>query len=302
MIVVSPLQQKDLAAVTELWNQTAETLPFSWCTSPDTFQKDIVSQNAEPYIDLQTQPEGCLVARDGKQMLGLIHCSVGYLAEDEITLRGFIRHLTTLPSAPNWVAKLLLSEAEDHFRKQGVSDRVFAFHRHAGYPSLLAGRGYFATDRIDIMATLGDAGYQVRDRWFLYEKTFHSYVTEYHPSQGNLVLRILDSPDGITSLHVVHQGWPVAELSVVIMIELSKQRGAPIAAIKELRVEPGFRRRGVGRWLLLRTLNELTLRGVHHLIVDINHNDAAAQSLLVQLGFEEVPIRGFSYEKSQTNS
>ena len=297
MIEVSSLRQRDLAAVAALFEQTTMAIPYCWALSPQAFRECVLFDEGAPYAELAVDSRGWLVARAGERTLGFAHCAIGRLNTDaRIERRGFLRFLTTLPDAPPAVASALLTAANSYFRGHGV-ERIDAFHVRTGYSCYLAGRGVLANDRLDLMAALGDAGYRMCERWFLYEKVFQSYVIERVPDAPGFSLQIDDRGTEGFAMFIARGVQPVAELLIDFLPALSENTGIPTASLRELNVEEAFRRKGIGRWLLLRTINELAARGYHRLVVDINLSNAPAQSLLLSLGFEELPLRGYSYEK-----
>lgn len=298
MIQITPLRNSDLAAVATLFNQSAAALPYRWELSSQQFRELALFDDGSPRAELSADPEGWLVAREGEHTLGFAHCASGRLADDlRTTTRGFIRHLTLLPDAPPPVADALLAACDAYFAAQEEGfDAVHAFHIRSGYPCYLGGRGMLTSRRFEVMAALGRAGYGVSDRWLLYERRFSAHLIERQPGLG-LSLQVEPEKEAWLSLYAAERSRPGAALHLDFLPELSAASDMPTASLRHLRVEPAYRRKGMGRWLLQRAMNELVSRGLRRLIVDINHADASAQALLLHLGFEELPLTGYSYEK-----
>ena len=63
------------------------------------------------------------------------------------------------------------------------------------------------------------------------------------------------------------------------------------AWVPELVVAESFRQRGIGRALLRVAIEEWRLRGAHRLSVDLGPGEAAGQTLLTKMGFEETFLR-----------
>lgn len=300
MLTISPLRNSDLAAVATLFNQSALALPYRWELTSQQFRELALFDDGAPRAKLNTDPEGLLVAREGEHTLGFGHCAVGRLADDpRTTTRGFIRHLALHPEAPPQAADALLAACDAFFtaHEKGL-DAIHAFHIRSGYPCYLAGRGMLTSRRFEVMAALGRAGYRVSDRWLLYERNLSAHLVERQPGLG-LVLQIEPDKAAWLSLYAAEGSRPAAALQLDLLPELSEAKGMPNASLRQLTVAPAYRRKGVGRWLLQRAMNELVSRGVRRLIVDINHADAFAQALLLHLGFEELPLTGYSYEKTR---
>lgn len=305
MIEVTHLRHRDLAAVTELFNQATAHLPYHWALDPKSFRQLVLFHDAASEAELAVDPQGWLVATVDDHTVGFAHCAVGRLLSDDRHARyGFLRHLAILggrsaPSASTAepAATALLAASEAYFRRQGVST-VLAFPIRGGYPCHLAGRGVLVGDNLAVMGALGRAGYRMSQRWLLYELLFSQHVVEHLPQMPSLNLRIeTTSPDGF-SLVASDRSDVVADLACVLLPDLSAHTGIATASLQTLCVGEAHRRRGVGRWLLLRCLNELATRGVQRLVVDINHANAAMQALLQHVGLEELPLTGYSFEKT----
>ena len=301
MIKVAPLHTRDLAAVATLFAEATASAPYRWTLSPQAFREHVLFDEGEPEAELAVDPDGWLVASQGDYTLGFAHCTVGRFKHDDRDVRrGFLRFLAIRSDAPSETAPALLTAVDGYFHGQKVK-RVDAFHIRAGYPCCLAGRGALANDQLALMAALGRAGYQMTGRWLLYEKQTHARVIERLPKLVGLLLQIEDSDDGGFTLYVSERITPVGKLTVLPLPATSEGTGIPTASVQNIAVEGQYQRQGVARWLGQRAINELCSRGVHRLVADINHDNAAGQSLLLNLGFEELAVRGYSYEKSFTS-
>lgn len=305
MIDVAPLRQSDLAAVTALFNQAMAGLPYGWPLTSQQFRELALFDEGAPQAHFEVDSKGWLVARQGEFTWGFAHAAVGRLAaEPRVTRRGFLRCLILHPEAPPGVETALLAAVAAFFQAEEVEQR-FAFHIRSGYPCALAGRGMLPSSQFRVMAALGRAGYSISDRWLLYERGCSEPALERLPTLPGLSLQIERgrgasrgaSGGAIVALYLAERSRPVAEAVVDDLPFLAAAGDLPSASLRWLRVEPAYRRKGAGRWLLLRALNELAGRGVQRLIVDINHTDEAAQSLLLHLGFNELSLSGYSYRQ-----
>ncbi len=298
MIKVTSLHTKDLAAVASLFAEATATYPYRWSLPPQTFRDQVLFDGGDPYAELAIDPEGWLVATQGDYTLGFAHCTVGRFAEDDRdVLRGFLRLFIIRPDAPPESATALLTAVDSYFRGHKV-EQIDAFHMRTGYPCCLAGRGALASDRIDLMAALGRAGYRMTDRWLLYERRTYTRVIENQPALPELRLQIDDGDDGGFSLFVSQRINPVGSMIIRPLPAVTEGTGTPTASVSEIMVAESFRRQGIARWLGQRASNELFIKGVHRLVADVNHVNEAGQSLLLALGFEELSIRGYSYARS----
>ncbi len=301
MIKVASLHTRDLAAVAALFAEATATAPYRWTLSPQAFRDHVLFDQGEPHAELAVDPEGWLVASQGDYTLGFAHCTVGRFKHDDRDVRrGFLRFLAIRPDAPAETAMALFTAIDSYFRSHKVN-QVDAFDIRTGYPCCLAGRGALASDRLDLMAALGRAKYQMTDRWLLYEKRTYPQVIEHLPELGGLLLQIEDRDDGGFTLYVSERITPVGRFTVLPLPATSEGTNIPTASLHHLAIERQYQRQGVARWLGQRATNELYVRGVQRLVADVNHVNEAGQSLLLGLGFDELAVRGYSYEKSFTS-
>lgn len=64
----------------------------------------------------------------------------------------------------------------------------------------------------------------------------------------------------------------------------------PAGVIYDLFVDPDRRKEGVGRMLMLATIEELTMRGATQIVLSTAHKNEAAQSLFASCGFRPTMI------------
>lgn len=297
MLEITSLRHRDLAAVTELFNQTTAAFPYHWPLDPQSFRQMVLLHDPAPAAQWSVDPEGWLVANMDGHTVGFAHCTVGRLQDDDRHRSdGFLRHLAVLPKGAAATAPALLSAVENYFRRREVA-LVRAFPIQGGYPCHLAGRGALVSGDLDVMGALGRAGYRISQRWLLYEIIFGDHVVEYLPRMASLKLKIEASAGGLR-LAASDRADLLAEIACQLLPEVSQHTGLQTASLARLCVGEAFRRQGLGRWLLLRSLNELAARGVERLVVDINHADADMQGLLLHIGMQELPLTGYSYAKN----
>jgi ribosomal-protein-alanine N-acetyltransferase len=74
------------------------------------------------------------------------------------------------------------------------------------------------------------------------------------------------------------------------------------AWVQNIGVRPDAQRRGIGRRLLEALLAEATRRGVRQVLLEVAVDNAPAQKLYAQFGFEAVGIRRGYYQPSNTDA
>lgn len=297
MIHVEPLHDDALIEVAALFNHANANLPYHWPLDADAFRTLVLLNQGEPHARLGADPEGWLTARVDTRLVGFVHCDIGRLiTDDRAERRGFIRTIALLPDSQAVVVKSLLAAAEMYFRARNVSD-VTAYDMHTGYACLLAGRGMLPGHHFPIMTALAAAGFEIGQRWQLSERVYEVNAIEYVPQLSDLRLSVVNRAKDGFSLFLSQRAEPLAELHIDFLAELSRHGDMPTASLQTLQVAEGFRRKRLGSWLMQRAANELLTRGYQRLVVDINHRDVAGQGLLLSLGFEELPLSGYTFAK-----
>lgn len=296
MIQVRSLRPRDLAAATTLFNEVTASWPYHWPLTTAEFQSLMLYDTADPALKLNSDPTGWLVAIAGQQVVGLAHASFSGQYLDVTPPQGWLRALLVKDDAPPQTPHALLQAADRYFGEHSVSE-VTAFSPDAGYACLLAGRGVLPGHRLDLIRAMGEAGYQLQDRWLLYEKRVYKALSEHLPDITPLRLHWQNATAEQLEFWLHDGHAAIAHIRIHKLSELSQHLQPASASLAYLFVAEKRQRQGLGRWLLQRSLNELLTRDIHRLIVHINHYDAAAQGLLLQLGFDELPLRGYTYEK-----
>jgi GNAT superfamily N-acetyltransferase len=295
MIETGILNRRDLPALATLWPEVACPLTAT------QVMEDVLLHGGEPRAILAIDPNGWLVARSQGQLAGFAHCTVGRLPQDDPeSLRGFLRALVLAPDAPPATYRLLLRAADAYFRAQKDVTQVLAFHLNTGYPRLNHGRGTVRHDDWGLMSALGDAGYQLVNRWLFYEQDFEALMTETLPAMPDLRLRWDDWLPEHVALSVWSESALVARARFMLFPQPEACQNQRAASLYDLHVVPDFRGWHIGRWLLARGVNHLITRGITHLFEAVAHDDVAMHARLRSLDFSESPQRGYAYEKQLT--
>lgn len=296
MIHIRTLRPRDWEAACSLLNQSTASLPYHWPLIPAEFQLLMLSDPGAPHLKLRLDPAGWLVAVEGPRLLGMMQVVISGAYLDLTPPQGCLRLLVLAPDAPLAAAKGLLRAADRYFRQHEVRE-ITAFAPETGFACVLAGRGWLPGDRLDLLRAMGEAGYQLRDRWLMYEKHLARPSPEILPRLTDLRLNWRSAETEQIEFWLHHEHAAVAHIHLKAQTLLSQRTQALTASLDYFFVSEVHRRQGLGRWLLQRALNELFARQYMRLLMHINHQDAAMQSLLLQLGFDELPLRGYTYEK-----
>lgn len=236
-----------------------------------------------------------------ERLLGFIDVAVGFDHATQHLMNdrpiGLLRFLA-LPqdySLSGRTAHLLLQAAEEFWREQSVR-RVRAFTYSTGYPEFQLGTGVLPNSWEDHHRWLNQAGYRPLERHYCLAYPLHRPAREDIPQGGYSLYPEHDN------LGLRYQVYEKDEMRIAAtrMIEREVQEPAsanPVAGLVELIVASAWRRKGIGRWLLRRMVNDAYLRGNRTLVAFVNHSNQAGLRLCRQAGFEEMNYRGYTLEK-----
>jgi GNAT superfamily N-acetyltransferase len=241
-----------------------------------------------------------LGAWDGETLLGFIDLAVGY---DHATLHldsdrpiGLLRFLALDSDylTANRAAKALLQAADLFWQEAGIQ-RIRAFSLSTGYPNFQSGAGMLPGAWEDHLNWLIDAGYRLTERYYCLCYPLHRLLVETLP-EGVYTHRPQHIGDAY-KYQIYEEDNQIAAARLFKRQVMQPEGANPVAYLSELGVALPWRRRGIGRWLLRRMLNDAYLMGCRWLVSHVNHAEHAAMSLFYQVGFEEISYRGYTLEK-----
>lgn len=111
-----------------------------------------------------------------------------------------------------------------------------------------------------------------------------------HPWPRGLFLSELPIPQARGQVALL---LPAGMVLAFICLWLSQGR----ARVQNLAVHPAFRRRGIGRWLLLNTLTEAKAAGAISAALEVRAGNQAAKRLYASLGFQPRAVRPGYYRE-----
>ncbi|MBX3052733.1 MAG: GNAT family N-acetyltransferase [Caldilineaceae bacterium] len=236
-----------------------------------------------------------------ERLLGFIDVGLGYdhatqhLMDDRPL--GLLRFLV-VPTDYNFssrVARLLLQTAETFWREQSVR-RVRAFSFSTGYPAYQMGAGILPSTWEDHQRWLNQAGYRPTERYYCLAYPLNRLGREDVPV-GSYTLYPENDETGLRYQIYEDDEMRIAATRMIERQVVNPKDANPVAGLVELIVASAWRRKGIGRWLLRRMINDAHQRGNHTLVTFVAHANRAGLGLCRQAGFEEINYRGYTLEK-----
>lgn len=279
-------------------------VPYSASVDVGLVRREILATPPPSIYAVRWQQHRQFAAYRAGQMIGFLDAAVGLDADSDhipdYQPHGLIRFLA-LPERGALVsntARALLAAVQNFWRAAGVGF-VQAFHLTTGYPSFQAGAGILPGDWGDHVRTLTEAGFLLRDRYYCYVRRLTEPVEEVTPL-ANLGLVFRGDWNNRRYEIYYRRIERVAWGRMVRMTLPIDNEPFPVAKLVELFVDPQWRHKDIGKWLLRRMINDATHLGDTQLIAHLAQQRHAAINLLIQQGFNELSYRGYSLEKALT--
>lgn len=302
-LIVRPLAQQDAPALQTLLNPLLVAEDYSHPMNVEAVLAQILRHHPHTTFSTRLQQNQCLGAWRARQLVGAIDVAVGF---DNETLdlpdylpTGLLRFLI-LPERTDLideVASVLLDRAEEFWRGAGVG-HVKAFHISTGYPFFQAGAGILPGDWDEHVRILTGHGFQFTDRYYRVRRVLDEPVEEYVSfAEVSLVYRgTID--DRRYEIYRRSERLGSARLVGVTLADDGDEY--EIGLVASLFVDPHWRQRDFGKWLLSRMINDGVLQRYRELVAYVSMGQGPAMNLFTQLGFEEQHYRGYVLEKTLT--
>jgi GNAT superfamily N-acetyltransferase len=302
-LLVRPLRMDERAVIGAAINTALADTPFCTPFNQATIQEQLFAANPPSLHPVQWQHVERLAAWRARRLEGFLDAGVGLDAESldqpDYQAYGLLRFLLLVePSERSAeVAAALLSEAEAFWRQQGVG-RVKAFHYSTGYPNFQAGLGALPGDWVPEIRALTGAGYQFTERYYCLCRPLADPIEETAPA-GELSL--VYGGTASDRLYQLYRRTDWVGMARVVAIPLEGALGGHrLAKLLHIEIDPNWRGRNIGKWLVKRIINDYTLQGYSQLVVHPAHHRHIAVTLFNQLGFQEENYRGYTLEKTLT--
>jgi len=327
-VVVRPLHQDDNHQLIPLLNHWVERVPYTARFSPASAETDIFGSSPATMSGVKWLLNRQLGAWVGDTLAGFIDVATSYGAAGEMSEPpqgpplGFLRFLalplshpletepgplaesssspaTTPNSAPlsawmDTVAHHLLVEAERFWHEQGVR-RVIAFGMAGGYPTFQAGAGAMPGEWSHHFRVLTETGFRLQDRYYSLHRATADVLEE--PLPG-LKLSLVQRGSDRDRHYVVYQRAEQVAQARLVHLEVDYPLGVnPVGLLASFGVQPTWRGKGVGKWLLRRITNDAVLLGYRRMVFHLHPDDHVAINLFTQTGFQELDFRGYVFEK-----
>lgn len=287
-MIIEQWNSSDSAPLAEVYNLHAAEIPYEYQASQDNFVTSI-TRPTKNLVD-----EILLVAVDAGQPKGYVH--VGMVVDgDSPDKKGLIRFFA-FPRNNRGVGQALVDHAHVYLRDLGAST-CRAFDYGFGYPCTWF--GHLKSPWEHIYALLGSNGYSVEGEWGRVAVWPDYEVPEPVLSDKELEVRVDDTP---IFPHLTSYGdLPTVIVRVFRNNELVGgcetrpyylphwgQVPQNMCYTTGMGVNKAEQGRGIGRYLMERSLFEMHRFGCRHAILDVDPSNFPALMLYASMGYRTV--------------
>jgi GNAT superfamily N-acetyltransferase len=304
LISVRALDSSAGGLLTRLLGPHIAAAPYSSIVNTEQIRREILTEPPPSHYPVRWQQHRRLGAWRAGQLVGFLDAAVG-LDTDAADVPdyhpfGLIRFLA-LPDRREWVtpvATALFDAAQQFWQETGVA-YVKAFHISTGYPSFQAGAGILPSNWDDLVRVLTSVGFVFQSRYYCFARRLVEPIEEVVPMAD---LSLVYRGDWTNRRYEIYyrRVEMVAQARVVRLSIQGDDGLMPIARLVDLYVDPDWRLKDIGKWLLRRIINDATHQGDVQMIVHLAQQHHAALNLLVQQGFQELNYRGYTLEMALT--
>lgn len=297
-VAVRPLRDTEKEPLRELLNHWLGRALYSTLLTDETLQKQVLQRNPGAVFSVRWQKNMLLGAWRAGQLVGAADIGIG-LDSDRARLadyqsQGLMRFLA-LPERAELVTLVgqALLQAADRYWKTERAGYVQAFHMSTGYPVFQGGAGFLPSDWGDQFRILTEGGFQLAERHYLYSRMLERLMEETTPA-ADLSLNYQGGADDRRYTLYHRRSEQMGRARVV----RAQTAAGGVAHLVSLEIDPPWRNRNIGQWLLRRLVNDATLAGFREMIAYVAMINRPAMNMLAQNGFQEVNYRGYVLEKS----
>jgi ribosomal protein S18 acetylase RimI-like enzyme len=296
------MQPDDLEALSILFEQQFKSCVYTTPPTVAALARQIDQPAAVGYYPVRWQGHLRLCAWRAGVLVGFLNAALGldheHLDQPEHHPFGLCRCLAVAQGAEaGGDVMMRLLEAGEQFWRQRQVERIIAFSLSTGYPGIQAGVGILPGDWAEHVRVFTGSGYHFTHRYYLQRRALSDLVEEEVPQAGLSLARQHSMQQSLYQVYhrrveaVARARWGVATPP-------STQESERTAILLDLSVSEPWRHRNIGKWLLRRMINDVTLAGFGEMIVFTPSNAAIAINLLTQQGFIEQNYRGYTLEKA----
>ena len=282
------------------WMQT----PYSATVDAELVRREILAEEPQSIYPVRWQQARHLGAWRAGQLVGFLDAAVGMDSDSPmcptIARMGWSAfwNCPTRAELVSDVADALFAAVQQFWIEAGVGF-IKAFHPSTGYPSFQGGVGILPGDWGDHVRVLTAAGYLLRDRYYGYLRRLVEPVEEVTPMADLSLVFRGDWDDRRYEVYYRRVEMTARARVVRTTMTLASGRLA-LARLVDLYVDPEWRLKDIGKWLLRRIINDTTHQVDAQLVAHLAQHQHAALNLLIQQGFIEMSYRGYSLDKVLT--
>jgi len=290
---------KDLVYI---YNDQLRDTPYFYLVSPQEFENGIQNRNnlSNPYAEVHS--EKIIVGQEGDKIIGFAHVSIGEVKNFSVLQQGGFIHFLTYQPGYRSFGQAILDECERYLHGLGA-DNIWAFMNVSNYPFYHLGFGYLSDKMAHVCSLFCMNRYEID-----IGEIFMAYpeydipepnIMNYHFLHDNQIKIVVERKDGrgiLPNLHIqaLRGHEEIGECYTVSLGEFYQAIEAQSWFFtKWLGIEEKEQGKGLGRYLLQKTLHEMRGIGYKNAAISTNVRNHRAQLFYTNFGYK---VTDTSYE------
>ncbi len=277
---ISQCGTDDAVEIAQVYNMAVSGIPHCYPVSAEDFRA-ILEKKGGPVLE----GEYFLVAREGQIPIGFADFGIAHLGEEAI---GVIRFLWYRPGKRQ-AGQRLLEEIEGTMHAR--LEKIVAFPQEYRYPFYHLPHAYLSGFLGNVHGLLGINGYR-RSRGEIYMdmERIEIALPRRPQVEVDIEFNIFDSkPLPRIHAYAIHGGRDIGSCKNICCGEVATDPGGgPWLFTHSLNVETAFQGKGVGRYLLGRTLQRAKALGYRHASISTDWNNYRALLFYTNMGYRVV--------------
>jgi len=281
-------ESRDLVRV---YNEQLRNTPYFYPVLPDEFEDGVCNRNnpSNPYADLHS--EKIIIGEHDSKVMGFAHVSIGELKNFGVLKQGGFIHFLTYQAGQRPIGQAILEECEKYLHGLGVS-QIWAFWNASNYRFYHLGFGYLSDKMGHVYGLFRMNKYDIDiGEIFMSYPEYNIIEPMLYDKDTKIVVEHKPGRSVLPNLHILafRNEKSIGECYTVSAGEFCRANEVQDWFFtKWLGIEDEEQGKGLGRYLLKRTLWEMRKIGYRNAVISTNVKNYRAQLFYTNFGYQIV--------------
>ena len=275
------------AGLAAVWAETTDTAANCYAVSPEKFCRDIIVDAADDESLASSKNESLLVATEGQKALGFAHLCIGLAELDGKNVECGILRCLAFPPERREIGESLLIASESRLRPF-AGGTIDAFPLYNGYAFHNHKVGILSDKLSHVVDLLTASSYTPHDGHLTLTKSLDSIDETVLPKEIDIAIEKTPGDGKLPDIRVraLHRGNRIGQCRSMSGFRYADQKHMQtLCYTRFLGVDEAFSRRGIGRHLLTRALQEMRSEGYDRTALNCRQANNRVLALYSDVGY-----------------